>query len=252
MLDARLANANIITMDPGHPVAHQLGLWRGCIVALDDAAAMLPTRQVVDLQQATVLPGFIDAHVHLAWAGLRVRSISVAPCRRIEEVLARISQAATEGTTGSWLDVVGYDQRPLGRHLSAAELDAVSAGRKLFVIHDSGHACVVNSAVLKLLPTGIRHDNGVLAEQGMAVVRALRAPYPVVELIDAIETATGTCLAEGITACAEAGIGAGLGQLQSDRARCLPAGPGARAATDPGPTHGGRRGAPPGQLAPPR
>ncbi|MGH3901569.1 MAG: amidohydrolase [Pseudonocardiaceae bacterium] len=210
VLDVRLVNANIITMDPGYPLAHKLGLWNGRIVALDGAAACLPARQEVDLQAATVLPGFIDAHVHLSWTGLRARSVSVAPCRRVADVLAAISQASRDGPRGTWLDVVGYDQRPLGRHLTAAELDPVSAGRKLFVMHDSGHACVVNSAVLDLLPAGVPHDHGVLTEQGMAAVRALRAPYPIDDLVDAIEIAARTCLTEGVTACAEAGIGAGL------------------------------------------
>ncbi|MGH3885949.1 MAG: amidohydrolase [Pseudonocardiaceae bacterium] len=210
MLDVRLVNANIVTMDPGYPRAHELGLWHGRIVALDSAAASLPARRVVDLHSATVLPGFIDAHVHLAWTGLRTRSVTITPCRRVADVLAVIDQASRAGPPGSWLDVVGYDQRSLGRHLTAAELDPVSAGRKLFVMHDSGHACVVNGAVLDLLPAGVPHHNGVLTEQGMAAVRALRAPYPTDDLVDAIEIATRTCLTEGITACAEAGIGAGL------------------------------------------
>ncbi|MGH4022105.1 MAG: amidohydrolase [Pseudonocardiaceae bacterium] len=197
-------------MDPGHPLAHEVGLWRGRIVALDDAAAALPAKRVVDLQAATVLPGFIDAHVHLAWTGLRAQGVSVTPCQRAEEVLAVIGEAAQGRPPGSWVDVVGYDQRPLGRHLSATELDTVSADRKLFVMHDSGHACVVNSAVLDLLPADVPHDSGMLAEQGMAAVRALRQPYPADELVDAIEDTTRTCLAEGVTTCAEAGIGAGL------------------------------------------
>ncbi|MGH3941433.1 MAG: amidohydrolase [Pseudonocardiaceae bacterium] len=210
MLDVRLVNANIITMDPTHPQAHEVGLWRGRIVALDDAATALPARQVVDLQAATVLPGFIDAHVHLAWTGLRSRSVSVAPCQRIDDVLAVIGHAGRNGPPGTWLDVVGYDQRPLGRHLTAAELDGVSAGRKVVVMHDSGHACVVNSAVLDLLPADVPHDCGVLTEQGTATVRQARAPFSTDELVAAITSATDTCVAEGVTACAEAGIGAGL------------------------------------------
>ncbi len=210
MLDLLLVGATVHTMDPRHPVGHQVGIWRGRVVALDDAAAALPAARVVDLQGATVLPGFVDAHVHLAWAGLRARSASVAPCRNVEDVLAAIGAAAHEHPPGSWVDVVGYDQRPLGRHLTAAELDTIAARHKVFVVHDSGHACVVNSAVLDELPAGIAHDNGVLAEAGMAAVRALRQPYAVDELVEAISTASTTCLAEGVTSVAEAGIGGGL------------------------------------------
>jgi predicted amidohydrolase YtcJ len=210
MLDVRLVNATFVTMDPDHPVAGEVGVWRGRIVALDGSSAALPARRVLDLGGATVLPGFFDPHVHLAWAGLAARNPSIASCASIPEVLSEIGLAARQRPEGEWVDVAGYDQRRLGRHLTATELDTVSAGRKIFVVHDSGHACVVNGAVLAMLPAGIGHDDGVLAEGGMAAVRALRQPFPMEELADAIDTAARTCLAEGITSCAEAGIGAGL------------------------------------------
>ncbi len=210
MLDVRLVNGTAITMDPDHPEAREIGLWNGQVVGVDDAVAALPARRVVDLDGATVVPGFIDAHTHLCWAGLAARAPSVAPSARIEDVLAAVRRAAEATPEGEWVDVVGYDQRPLGRHVTSAELDSVSAGRRIFLIHDSGHACVVNSAVLALLPDGVTHTDGFLAEQGMAAVRRLRLPYPLTQLVDAVETAGRTCLAEGVTTAAEAGIGGGL------------------------------------------
>ncbi|MFE2477895.1 amidohydrolase family protein [Streptomyces sp. NPDC059389] len=211
MLCTRLTNANIVTMDPDHPVARDLGIWRGRIVGLDDAVTSLRAREVIDMQGATVLPGFIDSHVHLAWTGLKQSAPSVAPCERVEDVLAAVGEAASRtGAPGDWVDVMGYDQRALGRHLTAAELDAVCHGRKVFLMHDSGHGCVVNSAVLDLLPAGVPHRDGFLAESAMAAARRLRLPYAQADIADAVERAARTCLAEGVTAVAEAGIGGGL------------------------------------------
>ncbi|NEC72102.1 amidohydrolase [Streptomyces rochei] len=211
MLCARLTNARFLTMDPGRPVAHDLGVWRGRIVGLDEAVTSLPAREVVDLQGATVLPGFIDAHVHLAWTGLKQGTPSIAGCTRVEDVLARVAEAVTQKESpGAWVSIAGYDQRALGRHLTAAELDEVSHGHKLYLMHDSGHGCVVNSAVLHLLPAGTPHENGFLAEGAMGAARALRLPYAQEELAEAIGRAARTCLAEGVTACAEAGVGGAL------------------------------------------
>ncbi|MGH3469634.1 MAG: amidohydrolase, partial [Thermocrispum sp.] len=210
MLDARLTNATVLTLDGRHPVATQLGIWNGRIVGVDDAVAVLPARHEVDLDGLTVLPGFVDAHVHLCWTGLGMRSASVAPCERVDDVLRAVREAAEQRGQHDWVDVAGYDQRPLGRHLTAAELDAAGGGRKVFVVHNSGHACVVSSAVLPMLPAGVQHDHGVLAESGMAAVRELRQPYSVDELVDAIEAAGRQCLAEGVTTVAEAGVGGGL------------------------------------------
>ncbi|MEU0370283.1 amidohydrolase [Streptomyces sp. NPDC006283] len=211
MLCTRLTNAHILTMDPDHPVARDLGIWRGRIVGVDEAVTALPAREVIDLQGATVLPGFIDSHVHLAWTGLKASSPSIAGLESVEDVLDAVADAALRTRApGAWVSIGGYDQRVLGRHLRAAELDRVSHGRRVFVMHDSGHACVVNSAVLDLLPAGVPHDDGVLVESAMGAVRNLRLPYSQEELADAIEHAARVCLAEGITACAEAGIGGGL------------------------------------------
>ncbi|NML51061.1 amidohydrolase [Streptomyces sp. R302] len=210
MLCTRLTNGTILTMDPDHPVAHDLGIWHGRVAGLDEAVTGLPAREVVDLQGATVLPGFIDSHVHLSWTGLKARTPSIAGLTRIDDVLAAVADAASRREAGAWVSIGGYDQRALGRHLTAAELDTAGQGRRIFLMHDSGHACVVNTAVLDLLPAEVPHEDGLLVESAMGAVRGLRLPHAQTELADAIEHAGRLCLAEGVTACAEAGIGGGL------------------------------------------
>ncbi|CAM5645671.1 hypothetical protein STANM337S_06448 [Streptomyces tanashiensis] len=125
MLCTRLTNANIVTMDPDRPAARELGIWRGRIVGLDEAVASLPAREVVDLQGATVLPGFIDSHVHLAWTGLKQNAPSVAPCERVQDVLAAVAQATSRTEApGDRVDVMGYARcacaRPTARTASPA------------------------------------------------------------------------------------------------------------------------------------
>ncbi|MEW2615258.1 amidohydrolase [Streptomyces sp. NPDC047880] len=211
MLCTRLTNARFLTMDPDHPVAHDLGIRQGRIAGLDEAVTSLPALEVVDLQGATVLPGFIDAHVHLAWTGFKQNTPSIAGLTRVDDVLAVVAEAvARTRAPGDWVSIAGYDQRALGRHLTAADLDRVSEGRKLYLLHDSGHGCVVSTAVLDLLPAGTPHENGFLAERAMGAARALRLPYSQEDLAEAIGRAARTCLAEGVTACAEAGIGGTL------------------------------------------
>jgi predicted amidohydrolase YtcJ len=207
MLDLLLTNANILTMDPARPTARQVGLWRGRIVGLDEAVSDLPAQQVIDLRGATVLPGFIDAHVHLSWAGLDQGGVTIAGRTGAEEALAIVGETAAARPPGDWVEIHGYDQRVLGRHLTAAELDAVSQGRHVLLVHVSGHAGVVNTAVLSRLPAELARDAGVLGDAGMTEVRRVRPPFPIGELVSAIELAGRTCLAEGVTAAAEAGIG---------------------------------------------
>jgi predicted amidohydrolase YtcJ len=222
-LDLRIDNANVMTMDPAHPVAGSVGVWNGLVAALDGDAAALPAARVLDAAGATVLPGFIDAHTHLCWAGLEAGATDISGASSVDEALALISSAAAGAADGAWVDVAGYDQRALGRHLTAADLDPVGKGRSVYVQHRSGHVCVVSSDVLARLPDGYLapgregvdigadgQPTGVLAEAGMLGVRDLRVPYAQTAIIDALERTARVCLAQGVTMCAEAGIGTGL------------------------------------------
>jgi predicted amidohydrolase YtcJ len=208
-LDLRIDNANVVTMDPAHPVAGSIGVWHGFVAALDAEAAALPAARVVDAGGATILPGFIDPHTHLCWAGLEAGAVDISAASSVGEALARIGAAALSAPDGAWVDVAGYDQRRLGRHLTAADLDGVGAGRRVYVQHRSGHACVVSGNVLAELP-GRSESTGLLVEQEMLGVRELRVPYALSTIVESIERTARVCLAQGVTMCAEAGIGTGL------------------------------------------
>jgi predicted amidohydrolase YtcJ len=223
-LDLVIDNAIIHTMDPARPRAERIGVWRGQIAGLDDDLAALSAEQVVDATGATVLPGFVDAHTHLAWQGVGMGAVDIAPAHDVEQALRIIDDAAGRPGSG-WIDVAGYDQRVLGRHLTASDLDPVSHRRRLYVTHVSGHACVVNSAVLADLRAqalaldspGVSRDSdgrptGLFTEAAQNLVRELRLPYSLDELEDAIVRSTALCASQGVTFCGEAGLGAGLVQ----------------------------------------
>ncbi|MEI5522298.1 amidohydrolase [Streptomyces brasiliscabiei] len=210
MLSTRITNAHVVTMDPDRPAAREIGIWRGRIVGLDEDVAGLAAHRTLDLGGATVLPGFIDAHVHLAWAGLKAKAPSVAPSRGADDVLRVVADAVAQAPAGGWVDFGGYDQRTLDRPLTAADLDAVSAGRKVYLGHLSGHACLVNSAVLSGLPAEVARPDGFLAEGSMGAALRTRPPHSLTDLASAIEHAARVCRSEGITGAAEAGVGARL------------------------------------------
>ncbi|XVV05135.1 amidohydrolase [Actinosynnema sp. CA-248983] len=199
ILDLLLTGGRFSTLDPDRPSASSVGVWGGRIVALDTD---LPARRVVDLGGATVLPGFIDAHTHLAWTGRASRVPDVSGCRTVFEVL-EVLRAAPRGT---WLEAAGYDHRVLDRPLTARDLDSV--GERVYVQDVSGHACVVSSDVLRLL--GVSSSDGFLAESAQTAVRAMILPYPVADIAADVRLGAEQCLREGVVLAAEAGVGAGL------------------------------------------
>ncbi|GLZ32168.1 amidohydrolase [Lentzea sp. NBRC 105346] len=203
ILDLKLTGCRAITMDPVHPAAHTIGIWQGRIVGLDSWVESLPALETVDLDGAVVLPGFIDAHTHLAWNGRNRRTVSLSGCSSTAEILSRLGAAPD---SGEWLEASGYDRRAVP--LNAADLDSISRGRKVYVADVSGHACVVNSAVLKELP--VVESDGWLTEGSQLAARSLRLPYSIDEVVAELRISADEVLAEGVTTCAEAGVGAGL------------------------------------------
>ncbi|MGI5286479.1 amidohydrolase [Nonomuraea polychroma] len=223
-LDLKLTGGTVLTMDGRRPIASSVGIWQGRIAGVDAEIEGLPARRTVDLTGKTVLPGFVDAHTHLLWTGTAMRATDVGGVTTREGILEVIERAASAAAPGAWVDVTGYDHRPLGAHLTRDDLDRVANGRLVYVRHVSGHVCVVSSAVLDGTPperlaaagSGLVRDasgrpTGLLEEAAMSVARDARLPYPVSELVDALESSATQALAEGVTFCAEAGIGAGLG-----------------------------------------
>ncbi|MDX8052834.1 amidohydrolase [Lentzea sp. BCCO 10_0798] len=201
-LDLKLTGCRAITMDPARPAAHTIGIWQGRIAGLDEQVADLPANETVDLGGAVVLPGFIDAHTHLAWNGRR--AIDITGLTTVSQILDRLTDAPGTG----WIEASGYDRRIMDRPLTALDLDRISGGRPVYVADLSGHACVVNSVVLKRLPE-ITSD-GWLTENEQLAARTLRLPYSLDEITAELHESARQVLSEGITMCAEAGIGAGL------------------------------------------
>ncbi|MHA3704626.1 amidohydrolase [Jatrophihabitans sp. YIM 134969] len=222
MIDLLIENASIVTMDPARPTASRLGIWQGRVFGLDDDLAGVTGRATVDLGGRTVVPGFVDAHVHLVWAGQAERATDLRGAADVAEVLARLEATALAAPPGAWVDAVGYDQRPLGRHLTRHDLDPVAHGRRLLLVHTSGHGQLVDSATLAAVtepaggwPDGVVTDaagvpTGLFLEESVDLVAALRVPYAQAELVEAVAAGAARCASQGVTAVAEAGIGGGL------------------------------------------
>ena len=77
-----IRNANIITIDPRRSRAQALAVQHGRFIAVgdDETVSRLagPDTKVLNLAGKTVLPGFIDAHIHVLSSG--IRHVMAADC----------------------------------------------------------------------------------------------------------------------------------------------------------------------------
>ena len=87
MTDRLLTNGTIHTMDPARPVARSLACAGGKIESLDETPS---AKRTMDLKGKTVVPGFVDAHVHLLQYGRMKRELDLTGVTNREELVHRV------------------------------------------------------------------------------------------------------------------------------------------------------------------
>jgi predicted amidohydrolase YtcJ len=149
-------NGIIHTMDPAHPTAELVLLSSSGKIALigdmNDLTTVPPVRRV-DLGGRTLIPGFNDAHVHVWKLGLLLTTqIDARGLPDIESILDRFRERVAKAPAGTWLSGRGYNEADLAerRHLTRADLDAVSTEHALTITRTCGHMIVANSRTLEL------------------------------------------------------------------------------------------------------
>lgn len=185
-----------------------------------------PTGQIdylEDMQGRVVVPGFVDAHVHVMNLGLGTMVLDLSQTRSLDEALSRIAAFAAANPDRPWIIGHGWNQERwgLGRFPTAAELDAVVSDRPVWLSRADGHAGWANSAALKagnitaqsrdpaggriLRAAGSREPAGVLVDTAMQpVAEAVPPPLPE-DREQALYAAQQLFFANGITAVADMG-----------------------------------------------
>ena len=111
-----------------------------------------PQTQVVDLGGHFVMPGFNDAHLHLADAGLQKLSVDLTGVKTLEEFRKRVLAKVETAKAGEWILGGGWDETmwPVKALPSRWDLDEVSGGHPVFLDRVDGHLAVANTRALQL------------------------------------------------------------------------------------------------------
>ena len=126
-METVFTNARVVTLDPKLPAASSLRVRDGRIVEVGDALAG-PTQ--VDLGGAVVVPGIIDAHIHLQWLGASLRKVEpwIKADLDFHETLAdacgnrllRLQMAGLRPVLQEILELFNARERSLGLAFAAA------------------------------------------------------------------------------------------------------------------------------------
>ncbi|HZQ69107.1 MAG TPA: amidohydrolase [Terriglobales bacterium] len=149
-----------------------------------------PDTQIVDLGGHFVMPGFNDAHLHLAGAGFEMENVNLVGAKSLTDFRDRIRAKVETAAAGEWIRGGGWDQTlwPVKELPSRWDLDEVTGDHPAFLTRVDGHIGVANTRALQLAsitvaskpPAGGEIDRdstgqptGILRETAMEAVTAV-------------------------------------------------------------------------------
>lgn len=152
--DLVLTGGRVFTADRERPWARALAVRGDRLLAVGSEAqaerwAGRRTRRM-DLGDRLVVPGFIDAHAHMADSAGERGWTDLAGTKSLEDALRRLRDAAARTPAGTWVIGVDWDEAkwPERRYPVAADLDRVSRQHPVVARRIDGHMGSLNSAAL--------------------------------------------------------------------------------------------------------
>ena len=118
-----------------------------------DAAG--PGCETVDLNGRALLPGFQDAHVHPAFAGLTMVRCNLIGAQSLDEALARIARYIAGHPDAEWIAGSGWRMEWFASGTPSRQLlDQHTGGRPAFLVNRDVHGAWANTRALELAGIG--------------------------------------------------------------------------------------------------
>ncbi|GAA1162540.1 hypothetical protein F4556_000499 [Kitasatospora gansuensis] len=157
--DTVFVGGRVFTATGPAPIEAAVAVAGGRIVAVADEASvrLLVDRdtEVVDLAGGLLVPGFQDAHVHPAVAGVQMLRCDLSAERSVDGYLAAVAAYAEAHPEAPWICGGGWSMDVFpGGVPTRAMLDAVVPDRPVLLTNRDGHGAWVNSAALRLAGVG--------------------------------------------------------------------------------------------------
>ena len=231
----------IVTVNAKNEEVQALAVQGGKIVAVGTKADVTKEWQsgstkVIDLQGQTLMPGFVEPHVHILVTsvfeglGLNLSNFTL-PYDTIQSLSQKMKVALKDVPPGGWLIGFGVDPSrtsPFMAELTASDLDKISKDVPIFVVNQSGHIAYVNHKAMELAgitdsspnpPSGgiyVKDKQGrltgKLVEPPSYLPFMAKMPNPTeAQLFGAIEATLKKIASTGVTTASEMSVGGNFG-----------------------------------------
>ncbi len=231
----------IVTVNPKNEEVEALAVQKGKIVAVGSKDAVMKdwktnTTKLVDLKGQTLMPGFVEPHVHIILTavmeglGLNLSNFTL-PYDTKETLINKMKAHLKNIPKGGWLVGFGVDPSrtsPFMAELNADDLDRVSKDVPIFIVNQSGHIAYVNRKALELAGITSKTPNppgggvyvkdakgqltGKLVEPPSYLAFLSKMPPPSEgDLLNAIMGTMRNIASVGVTTASEMSVGANFG-----------------------------------------
>ena len=201
-----LINANIITLDNNNPYIKSLTVENGKIKSINK---IQNTFKTIDLNSATVIPGFIDSHFHLTNLGKRLDMLQLKNCKSAKEIAQMVLDKSKKSDRNEWILGFGWDQTKWEDNSFPKKeiLNNLPISQPVMLTRIDGHSSWVNKHAIKLSSLDISNDidggsiinNCILIDNAMNPIQKI-IPKPNNEMIEKwIKMALEIIISRGIT-----------------------------------------------------
>jgi predicted amidohydrolase YtcJ len=218
--DLVIVHGHVWTVDPRNSRAEAVAVHDGHIVAVGSDAEIAkwvgPATKRIDAQGKSVLPGFIDAHVHFSSGGGEISGVHLRDANTPQEFARRIGEQAKKLAKGEWMLGGTWDHElwggtPLPSH---DWVDALTPDTPVFVSRYDGHMAMANALALRLAgitretedPPGgtiVRgkdgNPTGLLKDAAMNLVYRIIPPPSEEQLLRMVQAAMAEARRFGVT-----------------------------------------------------
>lgn len=153
--DLIIENAKIITMDPDNPRAEALAITNNRIVAVGSTAEIAahckPETLRIDAHGCTVLPGLVEAHMHLFWGGYGLKLLQLSGVKGLDQLAPKLRDYADANPTEGLLicKAADYNLFGDGKHTTRHDLDQALPDRPVILLSSDHHTAWANTIALE-------------------------------------------------------------------------------------------------------
>jgi len=153
-----LKNGQILTLDPSISGAEALLIQGNRIIYVGTEQGAFSecrgTPEVIDLRGKTVMPGFVESHMHPSILATTMLDVNCAypKVKSVRDIVSNIAERIKTTNKQGWVRGWGYDDSKLKehRHPTRWDLDTVSPDTPVYIRRTCAHMGVANSEALRL------------------------------------------------------------------------------------------------------